>query len=104
MMPYGQLSVFDPDDIDTRGQDFTAALPPSDTLQSCTVTVVSGSVTVAPALGGTYASTATATIIGNEAQVAIQSTGTGAAVLRFRGTSTAGRRIDLSETLSVQSR
>lgn len=103
-LPPHAISVLDPDETDTRGVDFTAALPADDSLASCAVSIVSGTCQLAAALAGTWSTTAAAAVASNVATVAIKGATAGSLVLLFRGTSTAGRILDETRTLQVQSR
>lgn len=104
LLAYGTVGQIDPDDYDSRGQSFAESLPSGDTLTSCEVSIVSGSAQLAPTRYGTYGTTAAASIVNNEAIVWIKEATEGTLVLLFRGLSSQGRRIDMTETLKVTTR
>ena len=101
---YGTLIPIDGDDIDTRGMDFSRALPTGDSLASCTVTVASGTGTVSATQGGTYGTSASASVSDNVATVWIKGCVAPEVTLRFRGVTTQGRQLDLTGALRVGAR
>lgn len=104
IVPYGTVLTIDPHDTDTRGQSFVESLPNGDPLVSCEVSIVTGSCLLSASSAGTWASTAAATIANGQAIIWIKDAAEGQLSLMFRGTSAAGRRLDITETHSVQAR
>ena len=102
--PYGTVKRVDPNETDTLAQSFAECLPATDSLQSCAVSVVSGTIELAPTAWGPWSTTATATLLGNVAVVWYRSATAGTIELLFRGATTLGRSIDLTETVIAESR
>lgn len=102
---YGTVLKIDSNNTDSLAQSFAECLPATDSLQSCTVAVVSGTIELSPTAFGPWSgSEAAATILGNKAVIWYRSAVDGAIELRFRGTTHLGRQIDLTETVVCESR
>lgn len=104
-VPYGTLLKIDADETDTLAQSFAECLPATDSLQSCTVTVVSGTLTLSTTAFGPWGTTdVAATILGNKAVIWYTGAADGQIVLRFRGLTHLGRKRDLTETVYSETR
>lgn len=101
---YGTVSPIDVNDIDTRGVDFSRALPAGDTLASCAVSIASGTCELCATQGGTYSTTAAASVASNVATVWVKNCVAPEVQLLFRGTTTAGRVLDVTGILRVVER
>ena len=104
-LPYGTILRIDGNNTDSVAQSFIECLPATDSLVSCTVSVVSGNLELGSTAVGPWSSvSATASIDANRAIVWYRNAQMGSIQILFRGVSSAGRQIDLTESLLCETR